>query len=241
MFYSYNGVSVYYKLKREGRGEMNVFLHGWQRSGKDFEELIKSHGIEDYLLIDFPPFGGSGQIIDWNMFTYVNMLISLIDYLKIERFNLIGHSFGGRVAIILSSLKREKVNKLVLIGSAGMKPKWSLKRALKVQEFKIKRRLGLDVSKFGSRDYLALSQEMREVFKTVVSTYLEDYAKQIECQTLIIYGEKDLETPVYMARRLKRLIKNSRLEIIKGAGHFCFIDSKIQVGKMINKFLWEEK
>lgn len=240
MFYNYNGVRVHYEIKREGKREINIFLHGWQREGKDFNELIETQNIKDYLLIDFPPFGESGDISKWNMFTYVNMLISLMDYLKIDKCNLIGHSFGGRVAIILSALKRDRVNKTVLLNAAGMKSRWSLKKFIKIQTYKFKRHMGYDVSKYGSNDYLALSSEMREVFKSVVSTYLEEYAKQIECQTLIIYGEMDCETPVYMAKRLNKLIKNSRLEIIKNAGHFCFIESKFQVGKMIKEYLLEE-
>lgn len=240
MFYNYNGVSIFYEQKRVRDGATNIFLHGWQRSGEDFREIIESQGITNYALLDFPPFGSSENIKGWNIFTYVNMLISLLDYLKIKRVNLIGHSFGGRIAIILAAIKREYVNRLILLDSAGMKPRNSLRRILKIHSYKLRKKLGLNVDGFGSSDYRALSKEMRETFKSVVNTHLEEYAKQISCQTLIIYGENDKETPIYMAKKLNRLIDKSKLEIIQNSGHFCFIDNKIKVGKMIGSFLKEE-
>lgn len=240
MFYNYNGTSIFYEQKRDSEGGTNVFLHGWQRSGEDFREIIESQGITNYVLLDFPPFGKSDVIKGWNIFTYVNMLISLLDYLKIKRVNLIGHSFGGRIAIILAAIKRDFVGRLVLLDSAGMKPKKTFRKFVKIQSYKLRKKLGLNVDGFGSSDYRALSKEMRETFKSVVNTYLEEYAKQISCQTLIIYGENDKETPIYMAKKLNKLIDKSRLEVIKNSGHFCFVDNKIKVGKMIGSFLKEE-
>lgn len=240
MFYNYNGTSIFYEQKRESEGVTNVFLHGWQRSGEDFREVIESQKITNYVLLDFPPFGKSENIKGWNIFTYVNMLISLLDYLKIKRVNLIGHSFGGRIAIIFTAIKREYVSRLILLDSAGMKPRKSLRRILKIHSYKLRKKLGFNVENFGSSDYRALSKEMKETFKSVVNTYLEEYAKQISSQTLIIYGENDKETPIYMAKKLNKLIVNSRLEIIRNSGHFCFVDNKIKVGKMIGSFLKEE-
>lgn len=90
----------------------------------------------------------------------------------------------------------------------------------------------------GSSDYLALPENMRKTFVSIINTYLEDYAKIMSVKTLIIWGEKDDDTPLYMAKRLNRLIKNSRLEIIQQAGHFSFIDRPLEFYKLVNVF-WE--
>lgn len=240
MFFNYNGTNVYYLQKPNNDQVVNVFLHGWQRSGDDFLDFIQTHNIQNYIILDFPPFGQSDDICGWNLFTYVNMLISLLDYLQVKKINLIAHSFGGRVAIIISAIKKGFVNKLILLDSAGLKTKKSIKKKLKIGIYKLKRKLGLNVSNYGSEDYKKLSPEMKETFKSIINTNLEDYAKAIETQTLIIFGENDRETPIYMAKKLNKLIKKSRLEIIKNSGHFCFIDNKITVGKIMDSFLKEE-
>lgn len=239
MYYTYNGTRIFYEIRGDCSNAVNVFLHGWGRCGEDFRELIESQKIANYILIDFPPFGKSGEISNWNIFTYVNMLISLLDYLKIKRVKLIGHSFGGRIAIIFSAIRGELVSKLVLLDSAGMKPKKTFRREMRIRIYKFRKKLGLYVAKFGSDDYKSLRPQMRETFNSIVNTYLEEYAKQICAQTLIIYGENDRETPIYMAKKLNKLIDNSKLVIVKNSGHFCFVDNKIKVGKMISSFLKE--
>lgn len=90
----------------------------------------------------------------------------------------------------------------------------------------------------GSSDYKALSPEMKETFKSIVNTFLEPYAKKMTVKTLIVWGNEDKETPLYMAKRLNRLIKNSRLLLLDG-GHFSFLDSPFVFYSEVNKF-WEE-
>ena len=89
----------------------------------------------------------------------------------------------------------------------------------------------------GSQDYQALSSEMKKVFVSIVNQHLDEYLPLIKQKTLIIFGEKDNETPIYMARKLHKNISNSKLEIIKGAGHFCFLDNLMTFYRIIDKFL----
>ena len=88
--------------------------------------------------------------------------------------------------------------------------------------------------KYYSSDYRALDGVMRESFKKIVGEYLDGEINKIKNPTLIIFGEKDSETPVYMAKRLNRGINDSKMVIIKDAGHFAFIDNPV-------KFNWEVK
>ena len=65
---------------------------------------------------------------------------------------------------------------------------------------------------------------MKQTFVKIVNCHQDNLAKKISIPTLLIFGENDKETPVYMAKRFNRLIKNSKLHILKNTGHFCFLN-----------------
>lgn len=206
----------------------------------DFDEFVSFYPNKSVLMVDFPPFGKSDKsILDWNIFTYAGMLMSLCEHLSIEKADFLGHSFGGRIAIIISAVKRSLVRSLVLVDSAGMKPRRKIRYYFRLFSFKIRRYLHLKTSGYGSKDYMALSPEMQQTFKSIVGTYLEVYAKKIFVPTLIVWGKKDKETPLYMAKRLNRLIKDSRLEIIDNGGHFSFLDCPLEFFSIVYQFLEE--
>ena len=81
-----------------------------------------------------------------------------------------------------------------------------------------------ELEKYGSADYKALDGVMKETFVKVVNENLYSHFKKIAMPTLILWGEKDKETPLYMAKKLKRIIKNSSLYVIKGTGHFSYLE-----------------
>ena len=99
----------------------------------------------------------------------------------------------------------------------------------------------MNVEKFGSSDYILLSPNMKRTFINIVKTHLDDYLEGVEARTLIIFGEDDKETPVYMAKRFKKKIKNSELFIMENSGHFCFLDNKYIFIKTLKNFLEKEE
>ena len=237
MRYDYRGCKIFYKFLDRKSEVTDVFLHGW---GCDYSSLYFCRSLtkNNCLFVDFPPFGSSGKRLDdWNVFTYANMIISLCESLKIKNFNLIGHSFGGRIAIIISVLCKKETKRLVLVDSAGVKPRRKLSYYIKVWTYKIRKKLGLDVSKYGSCDYLALDVHMRKVFNSIVNTHLDEFLPYIKCDTLIIFGEDDRTTPIYMAKRLHKKIKNSKMLILQDAGHFSFVDRKLGFSENLKRFL----
>lgn len=239
MLYNYNGCEIYYRFIGKKDGEINLFLHGWGRNGKDFLPIIESFPEIRWLILDFPPFGNSGEIKEWTILTYANMVMCLLDHLGIQRCNLLGHSFGGRVAMILASLQKDRIQKLVLIDSAGMKPKRGIKYHFKVWRYKRLKKKGGKIKDFGSEDYRKLSDDMKSIFNNIVNTFLEDYCINIASKTLIIWGENDTETPLYMAKRINKLIEGSQLVILKNAGHTCFLDRQLAFCETLKTFLEE--
>lgn len=235
MFFSFEGVSVFYK-RHMGPGDPIVLMHGWGGSNVSFSGVFEYLcGLNrDVIALDFPGFGGSDLPLEsWGIYDYARCVDALIKALKIRKAVLVGHSFGGRVALCLSDL--DWVQSIVLIDSAGLKPRFSLKKAIRVRKFKRAQAAGKDVSGFGSPDYLALTPPMKHVFVRVVNTHLDEKLSSITCPVLIVWGKKDKETPPYMARRLKRKIKGSVLIYLEG-GHFAYVENQLKFNLILAEF-----
>lgn len=238
MFIIYKERRVHY-IKNNGNGYPIVFLHGWGGSTKSFEYFAKG---KNSIIIDFPPFGMSKEPkYAYTLDDYVNIVIKIIKKEKIEKINIVAHSFGGRVALALAA--KGFVNKMVLTGSAGLKPKYSLKRAFakfrfKMAKFIVKLKLKDKsyLNKFGSSDYKSLSGIMKKTFVNIVNFYQNDMLNDVKCDTLLIWGSNDTETPLYMAKTFEKKIKGSGLVIFKNCGHFAYIEKAFAFEKIINNF-----
>ena len=171
---------------------------------------------------------------------YVKDILSLIDSLGIEKYHLVAHSFGGRLALKIANIDN-RLAKLVLTGSAGLKPKRTIKYHFKVAFYKIAKLFlkGEKLKSFGSSEYKLLSGNMKGSFVKIVNEHLDKYAKKINNKTLLVFGENDEETPLYMAKKFKKYLKNSTLYIMRNQGHFCFLYSPYEFNFIVNEFLGE--
>ena len=224
-----------------GRGKDIVLLHGWGQNIEMMQflgdPLSNSYRI---TILDFPGFGESEEPQEvWNITDYANMLHELLTKLKIENPTLIGHSFGGRVAIRYAA--QYPVEKLVLFGSPCVITK--KKQPLKVKALKAAKKLpGMkkiaEIAKnyIGSRDYKAASPMMRNILVQVVNEDLSDYAKKITAPTLLIWGDQDTEAPVEEAKLLEKLLKDGAIIILPGT-HYAYLENLNQVVNIINKFM----
>ena len=225
-----------------------VFLHGWGADKSSFL-WIKDFFVDRWrvVFLDLDGFGESPEP-DSPLYVrdYVFKLKKIIDKFQPKELVLVGHSFGGRVAIKFSFLFQNLYEKfsLVLVDSAGISPKrhllyrykvWRYKR-LKIKA-KTNDRLKDKLKNFGSSDYKKLSPVMKQTFVNVVNEDLSNDAKFIKCKTIIVWGEKDKETKLYMARKLNGLIAGSKLVILKDAGHFSFLEKKEDFAIILDTFL----
>lgn len=218
-----------------------LFLHGYLSSGSSFFRQL------DYFGRDFSVFApdlkgfGTNSLME-KPYTLDNYIEEVEEYKyknSLFKPHIIAHSFGGRIAIKACAKNKDFCNKLVLTGSAGLKPKPTLKKKFKKSLFNLLKKFipREKLSIFYSKDYLAVNDVMKESFKLITSEVLDEYLPYIDCKTLIINGEKDFETPVYMAKKLNQGIKNSQLILIKDAGHFCFIDKPNKFNVEVREFL----
>lgn len=224
-----------------------VFLHGWAADKKSFlwvKDYIKNHTL---LFLDFAGFGESNEPErPYSVFNYAQELKNLLDEFEIEKLMLVGHSFGGRVGIKFAAIYQQVYFdfKLCLIDSAGIKPRRGFGYFFKVYKYKILKKIAKKhkniekyISKCGSDDYKKLSPIMKESFKLIVNEDLSCDAKSVTNPTIIVWGEKDKDTKLYMARKLNKLIKYSRLFIIKNAGHFSFLDNPQEFLIILDTFI----
>ncbi len=170
---------------------------------------------------------------------YVSWVKEYIKENDLVRPSVVAHSFGGRIALKLAFNYPDLIDKVVLVGSAGLRPKKTLKKRIKSVAFKtLKLFIPKEkLSRFYSSDYRAISPVMKQSFIKIVNEHLDYTLEKIVNPTLIVFGEKDKETPVYMAKRLNKGIKNSRLIILRDAGHFCFIEKTHAFNTEVREFL----
>lgn len=234
-----HGVNVNYI--QYGKGPDIVLLHGWGQNIEMMQFLGDPLSSKYRItILDFPGFGKSEEPKEaWTIEDYRDMLHELVEKLKIKNPTVIGHSFGGRVAICYAA--KYEVNKVVLFGAPCVR----VKKELSLKEKTLKRAKKLPGMKkiaelaknyIGSRDYKAASPIMREILVNTVNEDLSSYAKEITAPTLLIWGEQDEEAPVSEARLLEKLLKDGALIVLPGT-HYAYIENLNQVLKIINKFL----
>lgn len=217
-----------------------VLMHGWGASGEAMRCLVRAFPNRLAVLPDLYGFGKTPHPDHpLRLSDYVDGIIDLLGRLGIKRAIFVGHSFGGRVAIKLAAVRADLVEGLVLINSAGVRTKKTLDQRRAEKRYKRAKRLGLDVSQYGSSDYRALSGAIKSTFVAVVNEDLTGILGKIHRPTLVVTGGLDEATPPATARVIKRKIRGATLLKIDGAGHFSYLDAPNVVRRAIQA--WQEE
>ena len=188
----------------------------------------------------------------WSVTEYMELTAALVRQLGIAGADVIAHSFGGRVALLLAATHPDAVGKLVLTGCAGIRPR--ARRTLKSRAYRFLRAVadnGLTrklfrgrvdawrealVRKFGSADYRALAPSMRATFNRVIAQDLRPILPKIQAPTLLIWGAEDRETPIWMGEVMEKEIPDAALIRLAG-GHFAYLERYSQFLAIARKFL----
>jgi pimeloyl-ACP methyl ester carboxylesterase len=247
------GVELTVPIWESGEGAPLLMLHGWGLDHTSLDGIRQQLGAQYRCVsIDFPGFGRSpAPPQPWGISDYAELICSLLDALGFSDVALLGHSFGGRVALRLSAFSPSRINQLVLIASAGLRPNISALKALRIALLRVCGRLVTQllpsvlagqlrqalIRKVASRDYLAAG-ELRPTLVKVVNEDAALYAQQIEIPALLLWGELDADTPVWMGRALEKLLKSSRLLVLPGFDHLSILShGRFQLAFQISQFL----
>ena len=247
-----NGMEISYSFA--GQGIPMVLLHGW---GTDSSSLapVFDHFKEYFSVynIDLPGFGDSPAPQDaWSVGDYADLVEAFIKKMDMDRPVILGHSFGGRLSIILSA--RNIPRKTVLVDAAGIRPKRTMKYYLRVYTYKCAKKLfalpGLNryrgralslwLKKNPSSDYNAAEGMMRQIFVKVVNEDLKHYLPEIEVPTLLVWGENDTATPLSDGKLMEKMIPDSGLVVLNGAGHYSYLERLPQFLLILDSFLKDE-
>ncbi len=223
-----------------GEGNDIVLLHGWGQNiemmrpiGDNFQDRFR------ITILDFPGFGESEEPKEaWTIEDYELMLEEFLKKVNVKKPIVIGHSFGGRVAIRYSA--RNPISKLVLFGSPCIRIQEELSLGVKMLK-KLKTLPGLNglgeyMKKFiGSRDYKAASPIMRQTLVNVVNEDLSKFAREIEEPTLLIWGTNDTEAPLNEAKELEKIMLDAALITLPGT-HYAYLENLPRVVTILDNF-----
>jgi pimeloyl-ACP methyl ester carboxylesterase len=228
-----------------------IALHGWARSSRDFGKLFsiadENRPALSGIAFDLPGFGNSPPF-DHNVGSaeYAELVASVISSIE-KPIVLVGHSFGGRVAIHIAAIVPDKVKALVLTGVpliklSNPKPKLSYKILRKMHHYKL---IGDNTMEkirrqFGSSDYAAASPAMRQVLSRVNSEDYRPTMTKIGCQVELLWGENDMTVSLAVAHEASTYFKSVNLTICRGISHLLptedpvsLYDTCVRVGSTV--------
>lgn len=237
----------------EGKGDVILLLHGWGSNLNCFTNLISLLKTKYRVIaLDYPGFGKSSELKkSFCLDDYVNLILEFIKSLDINEVTLIGHSYGCRIILKLNSRDDLSflIKKNVLIDAAGLKDKKDFKTKFKIRFYKTLKKivytLPLDTkkreelefkmkSKFGSSDYVNAPKFLQETLVKSVNEDLTNLVPNMK-ETLLVWGDKDKVTPIWMAKYMESNIKNAGLVVLNG-GHFSFLDDEFVFFKVMKSY-----
>ncbi len=234
-----------------GKGKLVVLLHGWGDSAKGLAGLQKELTVQYRVLsVDLPGFGSTQMPkTAWDLDDYARFVEHLLRKLEFQQpYAVIGHSNGGALAIRAVSLECLQPQRLVLLAASGVRTNNPTRRLIIKIIAKTgnavtlwlprRRRQALRKHLYGATgsDMLVVP-ELEDTFKKTVRQDVQGDAAAIDVPTLLIYAASDDAVPVADGRQYHSLIKGSRLEVVKNAGHFVHLDQPDKTVALIKEFL----
>ncbi len=230
-----------------------VMLHGWGANAElvwPLGQRLASQGYRVYIP-DMPGFGNSPAPTQaWSIQDYARFVLAYMDQQAIEKAYLFGHSFGGRLGLILGAEHPQRFFKMVLADSAGVRPKTPMVMQARLHVYKgvrdglkaagmgkLSDRLRAWYSaRYGSADFKNVSGVMRETFVKVVNEDLLPYAARVGIPTLLLWGDQDRDTPLAQGKLLEKKIPDAGLVIVNGAGHYSYLDRLADATHIVDYF-----
>jgi pimeloyl-ACP methyl ester carboxylesterase len=235
-----------------GQGPPVLLLHGWGGAIESFAPVLNDlHQSYTVIAFDLPGFGQSSlPPATWGSADYAHLTLQICERLRLDRPHLIGHSFGGQVAIQFAAAAPERLGKLVLVCSAGIRTRPALSVRLKRTAARLGKWLGTYGGGMGekaraaiyrrvqSRDY-ASAGPMRPTLVRVISEDLTPLLPRIVAPTLLLWGAQDRDVPVVAGQVMARLIPTAQLTVLEHAGHFAYLDQFDRFRLLVRRFLRE--
>ncbi len=245
---SIKGLEINYEVI--GEGKPLLILHGWGSNSERWQkvgELLAKKGVK-VIIPDLPGFGKSqSPSMAWGLDDYCDFIQEFVKLLNLEKFYLLGHSFGGALAVKYSLKFPDKIDKLFLVSAACFRRAAFREKLFYViaKIFKIfsflpgyqSFRKGFYKFIVRKSDYPYAEGVMKDIYLKIIKEDLSEILPEIQIPTIIIWGEKDDITKIKDACLINEKIKGSRLEIIPGANHDLNTKAPEELSESIKQFL----
>ena len=239
-----------------GDGAPLLMLHGWGATAALFDPVLPALRPGRRLIVpDLPGFGGTAAPpAAWSAHEYAAWTLALLDRLGVGACDVIGHSNGGRVAIVIAAEHPARVRHLVLAAGAGLRRAPTPRDRVRLRVYRGLRRAErapwlpavvrgaahARAERHGSPDYRASAGVMRGTLVRLVSEDLAPLLPRVRAPTLLIWGDRDTETPLDDGRRMERLIPDAGLVVFEGGSHYAYLEQPGRFTHIVNVFLGED-
>ena len=249
MDYSIKEEDSYKYIETGGDGEVLLLLHGLFGALSNFDGIIngfsKSHNVVVPILpiFDLP-------IRKVSVAGLVDYVSDFVTYKGFDKVNVLGNSLGGHISILFALANPEKTNSVILTGSSGL----------------FENSLGSTFPKRGDYDFIknktqdifydpktATKELVDEVYNTVndrnkairivataksaVRHNLSDKLHLLKAPTLLVWGDEDSVTPLFVGEKFNELIENSKLVVVEKSGHAPMMERSEDFNAALSDFL----
>lgn len=241
-----------------GNGEPVIFLHGAGAGAVTWYPSIST--ISKNFQVIAPDIIGYGESdkpdAPYDRPYFSEWLKDFLKELKISKAHIVGLSQGGAIALQFAIDNAEMVNKLVLVDSGGLGAKvsfWPLIGTIWMNSFPstianrfnspyiLHKPIKRDPNHSSYSIEVIKSKGGKNAFKqgrgNAISKIPEELLKQIENETLIIWGKDDELFPVEYGEAAAKIIPNAKLQLIPNAGHLPLMDQPEIFNKILDDFL----
>ena len=208
-----------------------LFLHGWGVSTEPYREYLEILAQKYWVIApDLPGFGRSSCSRSLNTYqTYANCILQLIERLNLDRLKLIGHSFGGGVALALAAAIPQAIDSLVIIVSTGVPI--SLSDMVKGRFAELQKQIArlawirlLKVIQAMGHNIIFRTRHLITGAQIALQEDIRPWLSEIEAPCLVLWGEGDYFTPLEIGYSLVETISSAQLHIVpKGYHEDCMM------------------
>lgn len=228
-FFNYNGTKIYFE--DTGNGEPLLLLHNFINTADSWKPYVAAYSKQfRTIAVDMMGHGRSDiykrDPLDFRHGDYADVIIALLDDLKVNEVNAIGASSGGTTLLHLNTMQPERFKSVITIGGHIYYSKYC--RAWITRQ-------GLDwfmeMAKHHGPEkqgYLARAIWENRNFSDGDPSFTPDKLNTIKAKWLIVNGDNDDPVPLQLALEMHQSIPNSRLWIVPDGGHLPHLNADFQ-------------